>query len=180
MAESAGPSCSDDDEVAGLHRELSDQLRRLAWALLRDWPLADDAVQDAFLLLAAKWREVPPEQRRGWLVRTVQFSALNLRRSRQRQGRLEREHVVREQATQYSAGCRHVPGDEVELAEEIERIRTALLRLPSEQQAIVHLRLIENKTFSEIAQLQGLPLGTVLSRMRLAMEKLRSKLNERG
>lgn len=174
MAESAGPSYSDDDAVAELHREHAAQLRRLAWAMLRDWPLADDAVQEAFLLLATRCGEVPPPQRLGWLVRTVQFSALNLRRARQRQGRLER--VVREQVSEYSIERASVPAVEMELAEELERVRDALGKLPPEQQLVVQLRLIENKTFHEIAQLLSLPLGTVLSRMRLAMEKLRSKL----
>ena len=176
MAESAGPSTSDDDAVAELHRELSEQLRRLAWAMLRDWPLADDAVQDAFLLLATKSSEVPQEHRRGWLVRTVQFSALNLRRSRERQGRLERTYMVREAVSEYETNAGSAAACDLELAEELERVRGALVRLPAEQQLVVQLRLIDNKTFNEIAQLLSLPLGTVLSRMRLAMEKLRSKL----
>lgn len=177
MAESAGPSYSDDDAVADLHRELAEQLRRLAWAMLRDWQLADDAVQDAFLLLATKCGEVPPQQRHGWLVRTVQYSALNLRRSRQRHQRLTRElGQVREQTSEYQVtGARPSPCA-LELSEELQRVRQVLSQLPREQQSVVHMRLVENKTFNEIAQLQELPLGTVLSRMRLAMEKLRSKL----
>lgn len=174
MAESAGPSYSDDDAVADLHRELAEQLRRLAWAMLRDWQLADDAVQDAFLLLATKCGEVPPQHRHGWLVRTVQYSALNLRRSRQRHERLARE--VREQTSEYQAAGGRPSPCALELSEELQRVRQVLSQLPREQQSVVHMRLVENKTFNEIAQLQELPLGTVLSRMRLAMEKLRSKL----
>ena len=84
--------------------------------------------------------------------------------------------MVREPASGYVTGSGSSSGCDLELAEELERVRTALVRLPPEQQLVVQLRLIENKTFNEIAQLLGLPLGTVLSRMRLAMEKLRSKL----
>ena len=176
MAESALPSDSDDDALADLHRELSEQLKRLAWAMLRDWQLADDAVQEAFMLLAAKCNSVPPEQRRGWLVRTVQFSALNLRRSRQRQGRLERESVVREEISGYAIERSSSPERAAELADELEKVRKAVRELPVEQQLVVQMRLVENKTFNEIAASLGLPLGTVLSRMRLAVEKLRGKL----
>lgn len=195
MVESAGPSSSDDDAVADLHREHAAQMRRLAWAMLRDWSLADDAVQDAFLLLAMRCHDVPVEQRVGWLVRTVQFSALNLRRTRLRQQRLEKargadqsdqrlinppsysvSQSVREETDGYAVDPGPPPGRDIERVEELERMHAALLLLSAEQQWVVRQRLLEDKSFREIAEGLAVPLGTVLSRMRLAMEKLRNKL----
>lgn len=171
MAESAGPSISDDDAVGELHRELAPTLVRLARAMLRDEALAEDAVQEAFMLLAVKLHEVPADQRRGWLVRTVQYHALNLRRREQRQDRFQQS--LRERSEEYTIGSNH---DKLEQVEDLTRLRVALDQLPEAQQLVVRLRLMENKSFQQIAEQLSIPLGTVLSRMRLAVEKLRSRL----
>lgn len=173
MAESAGPSISDDDAVAALHRELAPTLVRLAKAMLRDEALAEDAVQEAFMLLGIKCQEVPVDQRRGWLVRTVQFHALNLRRREQRHDRFQQQLKEQREGYTFSASNH----DHLQQAEDVAQLRMALGQLPEAQQLIVRLRLAENKSFQQIADQLGIPLGTVLSRMRLAVEKLRSMLS---
>ena len=60
--------------------------------------------------------------------------------------------------------------------ETVEAVRQALDRLPIEQRKVVWARMYEDRSFAEIAQESGLPLGTVLTRMRLALEKLRRSL----
>ena len=165
---------SDDDGVSELHRELAGQVKGLAWAMLRDWDLADGAVQEAFLLLATKWREIPADQRRGWLVRTVQYCSLNLRRSKQRHDRL-----LREKASEYQSGeLKPEHTHSLELDQELMALRNALMRLPAEQRAVVRMRIDQELSFQQIADALGVSLGTVLSRMRLAMDKLRSRLHE--
>lgn len=172
LTRSGCPMDSDDDAVADLHRELAGQMRGLAWAMLRDWSLAEDAVQEAFLLLATKCREIPIDQRRGWLVRTVQYCSLNLRRGKHRQ-----ERRLREQASEYKPGQATLDhSSSLERDEELIALRDALTRLPVEQLAVVRMRLYEDLSFQQIADTLEISLGTVLSRMRLAMEKLRSKL----
>jgi RNA polymerase sigma-70 factor (ECF subfamily) len=57
--------------------------------------------------------------------------------------------------------------------ETIAAVRQALGELPGEQRQVVWARMYEDKTFLQIAQESDLPLGTVLTRMRLALEKLR-------
>ena len=57
-------------------------------------------------------------------------------------------------------------------------VRQALGDLPKEQRQIVHLSFFEEQSHSEIAAKLDLPIGTVKSRVRLAMEKLRAKLGE--
>lgn len=173
MAESAVPSLSDDDPVEQLHRELASTLVRLARAMLGDEALAEDAVQEAFMLLATKCQEIPADQRRGWLVRTVQFHALNLRRRQQRQSRVQEK--LRECKERYTIDS--VNHDPLVKAEDLERLRMGLGQLPGAQQLVVRLRLVENLSFQQIAEQLKLPLGTVLSRMRLAVEKLRSSLS---
>ena len=55
-------------------------------------------------------------------------------------------------------------------------VRKALGELPPEQSKVVWARMYEDKTFAQIAEESGLPLGTVLTRMRLALGKLRRTL----
>ena len=62
----------------------------------------------------------------------------------------------------------------IEQLEEQDRLRRAIDRLPAAQREVVIKRLAEDCSFAEIAAELGVPLGTVLSRMRLAIEKLRA------
>ena len=78
--------------------------------------------------------------------------------------------------------------DAVELADELrvdervslrlrdERVRSAVLALPAEQRQVLDLAFWSGLSQSEIAQRTGIPLGTVKSRVRLAMAKLRDGL----
>ena len=60
--------------------------------------------------------------------------------------------------------------------ETVKRVRRALEQLPSEQAEVVRRRMFHEQKFKDIAEELKLPLGTVLTRMRLALEKLRKGL----
>ncbi|RMF43640.1 MAG: RNA polymerase sigma factor [Planctomycetota bacterium] len=154
--------------------EMRPMLVRLAWAVCRDWTAADDAVQEACRVLTERGGEVPPGQLPGWLVRTVQLQAQNQRRKLSR-SRGESHAVLSEW---YPVAEEH-PVDPLVRREELQAVQAAMERLPEEQRQVVHLRIREGRTFAQIASELGIPLGTVLSRMRLAMEKLRRDLVER-
>jgi RNA polymerase sigma-70 factor, ECF subfamily len=64
--------------------------------------------------------------------------------------------------------------------ERAERVRHALENLSREQAQIVRLFYFEEKPHSEIARALGIPLGTVKSRVRLAVERLRAQLEDLG
>lgn len=66
------------------------------------------------------------------------------------------------------------PDDAAERASEAERIANALKTLTEEQRQVVRLSFFEDRPHSEIAERLKLPLGTVKSRLRLALIKLRS------
>ncbi len=63
-------------------------------------------------------------------------------------------------------------------AERRERVRSALDSLSSEQASIVKLSFFEERSHSEIAEALGIPLGTVKSRVRLALARLRAQLGD--
>lgn len=170
------------DEIELLHREMSAALERIAWAILRDWPLASDAVQDAFMLLTEKWPEIPLENRRGWLVRTVQLVSQNLRRKQARDQQLPAKlmrdglrHQV-EELDKVGDRAIHVSSSSPEEAR-LTKLAAAVAALPETQRRVVELRLQSEVTFADISKQLDIPLGTVLSRMRLALEKLRRLLD---
>jgi RNA polymerase sigma-70 factor, ECF subfamily len=70
------------------------------------------------------------------------------------------------------------PDDTLEWAERDDRIRVAMKELPSDQMTVVRLSFFEDKAHGDIAHILGIPLGTVKSRLRLAMAKLRERLDE--
>lgn len=70
------------------------------------------------------------------------------------------------------------PDDLYEVQEDAERIRDALQSLSAEQIEVVRLAYFHEQAHSEIAQGLKLPLGTVKSRIRAAMSKLRLKLDD--
>jgi RNA polymerase sigma factor (sigma-70 family) len=73
-----------------------------------------------------------------------------------------------------------MPDDSVDAAQRDRMVRIALDRLPAEQLELVRLAFFDGMSHSEIADLTGLPLGTVKSRLRLAFSRLRRALDEEG
>lgn len=69
------------------------------------------------------------------------------------------------------------PDDAAHAREREARVREALAHLPEEQVMLLRLAFFDGLSHSEIAEREGLPLGTVKSRLRLAFDKLRGGLS---
>ena len=70
------------------------------------------------------------------------------------------------------------PDDALASSQREARVRAALSALSDEQMRVVELSFYQEKAHGEIAQILGIPLGTVKSRLRLAMARLRNLLGE--
>ena len=70
------------------------------------------------------------------------------------------------------------PDDALSTTEREQRLRVALTTLPREQAEVVQMSFFQDKAHAEISDHLGLPLGTVKSRLRLAMVRLRAQLEE--
>jgi RNA polymerase sigma-70 factor (ECF subfamily) len=70
------------------------------------------------------------------------------------------------------------PADAAVAQSEYAKIRAAMENLPEEQKLVVELSYFKGLTQTEIATKTGQPLGTVKTRMRLALKKLRTALDE--
>lgn len=70
------------------------------------------------------------------------------------------------------------PGEQTLTLEREQRVRAALAELPGEQADVIRLSFFEDRPHAEIANALDIPLGTVKSRIRLAMNRLRSLVGE--
>jgi RNA polymerase sigma-70 factor (ECF subfamily) len=145
-------------------------LMRVAVGVLRDRGLAEDAVQQAWLRFAELGAEGWPENPVGWLVRVVSNEALQIRRRRVTEQRILPDAARRLEPVRIDPETLAISADEV------ERLAQATGKLPVEQFLVVRMRTVDGLKFREIADQLGLPLGTVLTRMRLALERLRQEL----
>jgi RNA polymerase sigma-70 factor (ECF subfamily) len=164
------PSCTWEDQFTEVVNTRLPRLQRLARRILRSEDLADDAVQEALLSL---WKEgrMPPNPE-GWLVNAVVLRSLHLNRSRRRR----RDYEER-------AGARrpeHDPcGDPSRLQEAREfahTIEAALKGLPEHLRTVFVLREAEQRDYESIAEVLGVPVGTVRSRLHRAREALKDGL----
>ena len=72
------------------------------------------------------------------------------------------------------------PGEQMLVLEREERVRNALAQLPADQAKAIRLSFFEDRPHAEIAEALGIPLGTVKSRIRLAMNRLRALVGDPG
>jgi RNA polymerase sigma-70 factor (ECF subfamily) len=156
--------------------ELYDRFGRVAWGIafrvLRDRALAEDAVQDAFL---GAWRSAArfaPERGsvRTWLLTLVHRRAVDLVR------REERRRVEPESDQQGAA--EGGADDDALLRLERERVQAALARLPDRERETLELAYYGGFTQSELAERLGTPIGTIKSRMFSGLAHLRELLTD--
>jgi RNA polymerase sigma-70 factor, ECF subfamily len=100
----------------------------------------------------------------------------NLRIDRLRRERRAKLFELYEAAAPAEAPER--PDGALDTAQDEARVRTALRELPEDQVRVVQLSFFEGRAHGDIAKLLDLPLGTVKSRLRLAMSRLRNLLGE--
>ena len=149
----------------------------LAHRILGDPASAEDVVQEAFLSIWRGATTYRPERGgvRSWLCRVVHNRSIDRLRGRSFRPRHE---LPLEKASEEPS----VSDTWESVAAELERdhIRAALAALPLEQRQTIELAYYGGYSQSEISDLMHVPLGTVKGRTRMALQKLRSALEERG
>ena len=165
----------DDAALAELYDRYGRLAFGLAYRVVGERGGAEDVVQEAFLSVwrhAARYR---PERggARSWLLAIVHNAAIDRRR-----GRFKRELSDVELDSVAFALETDAEDTFVVVAAGIraEQVREALTALPLEQRQAIELAYFGGLTHQEIAERTGTPLGTVKSRMRLGLLKLRTLL----
>lgn len=159
--------------VAALYVDHGDELRVLLAGVLRNADLVSEALQATFTRALETGHSAQKETRKGWLFRVAVNEALALKRKQKRDSDSTRR-IAAETGTEESL----LPSPDGVMArlETVEQVRRSLDSLPEEQRRIVRMRIYEGQTFAEIARTLNLPLGTVLTRMRLALRRLADTL----
>jgi RNA polymerase sigma factor (sigma-70 family) len=145
--------------------ELIPRLRRYARALVGDRATADDLVQDT---LERAWAKIHLYRRgtdlRAWLFTVMHNVHVNRVRAARPTDMLEDEMPELAQRAPQGDGL---------LVRDLDR---AIARLPAEQSAVLLLVTLEEMSYEEAARALGIPIGTVMSRLSRAREKLRGMM----
>lgn len=145
--------------------DLIPRLRRYARALVNDHASADDLVQDT---LERAWAKLHLYRRgtdlRAWLFTVMHNVHVNKVRSARATDPLDDE--MPELAQRAAQG-------ESLIVRDLDR---AIARLPEEQRAVLLLVTLEEMSYDQVSRALGIPIGTVMSRLSRAREKLRAMM----
>jgi|DewCreStandDraft_3_1066083.scaffolds.fasta_scaffold04473_3 RNA polymerase sigma-70 factor (ECF subfamily) len=168
-----GLRACDPAALEALYDRYARQAFGLAYRVLGDGAAAEDAVQEAFLALWQQSARLDASRGRlGALLMTIVYRrAIDMVRARRGQTTLD-ESVSPAAMLQDEEAA---PFDF-----DKEMVRRALMSLPEEQRRAIEMCFFEGFTHVEAAARLGIPLGTLKSRLRLALEKLRQALRGQG
>ena len=168
-----GIRSGDPDALEEFYDRTSKQAFGLAYRILRNGASAEDAVQEAYLMVWRQGSKLDPTRGslKSLLMTVVHRRAIDTLRSERGQ-----RAAVASQDLDYLVGTSPDPAEGVALTMDREEVRTALGSLPADQRSPVELAFFKGLTHVEISEKLGVPLGTVKSRLRLAMDKLRIAL----
>ena len=158
----------DGQAFESLFRLFEREVYRWILRIVRDPSAAEDALVDAFWRAhRARARFDPSRSFGAWMRRIATNSALA-------QIAVARRQLLSYQDNEPSRPVAAAP-------EEIrESVQTALVRLPPKLRAVAVLALLEEHTHAEIAEMLGVPIGTVKSRVFRATRALRKELERLG
>jgi RNA polymerase sigma-70 factor (ECF subfamily) len=160
----------DEQALAALYDRMAPLAYGLALRMSNDPVLAQDAVQEAFLRV---WRRAsgfdPARGRaRAWLLRIVRNATIDQLRSRDALGRSELR-ALEEPGNEPPPG----PDEQAMRSQRAGALRGALAQLSDDQRRVIEIAYFQGLSHSEIAERENLPLGTVKTRIRDGVIRLR-------
>ncbi len=169
------------------YRELVRRYERplfsLLYRMVRDRELAEDLAQETFVKALNAIESYRPEYKfSSWIFKIANNAAIDHLRRRELdtlslEGSPHAETPEAIEATALQIGDRQEsPLDEVEARELGGEIETAIAKLRPEYRSCILLRHVEGRAYEEIAEILGLPLGTVKTYIHRARNELRREL----
>jgi RNA polymerase sigma factor (sigma-70 family) len=165
----AGLGSGNPDAAAAFVRRFQSRVYGLALTMLHDRDLAEEVAQESFV---RAWRHAATSDTRGgrvpsWLLTIARNLAIDRARMRP---------VIPVDPEVIASELDLAQHDTVPDVAERERLREALAALPGDQRRALVLATYAGKTAREISELDRVPVGTVKTRIRTAMLKLRDTL----
>ena len=169
---------SQEQALAQLYDRYHRLIFSLALAIVNDQATAEEITLDVFMRVWQKAGTYRADQAKvsTWLTHIARHHAIDV--LRRRAARVDQFAVHWEDARSNSESSEPDPQETVELSLRRERIHAALAQLPPEQKEALYLAYFGGYSQSQIADVLKQPLGTIKTRLRLAMQKLREFLHE--
>jgi RNA polymerase sigma-70 factor (ECF subfamily) len=161
--------------------QLYDRYNRLVFSLaltiVNDRATAEEITLDVFMRIWQKAGTYRAEQAKvsTWLTHIARHHAIDVLR---RRAVRSDQYAVQWEDAIYAKSPQQDPQDSAELSMRRERVHAALAQLPPDQKQAIQLAYFGGLTQSQIAETLKQPLGTIKTRMRLAMQKLQGFLRE--
>ncbi|MDV6034356.1 MAG: sigma-70 family RNA polymerase sigma factor [Phycisphaera sp. RhM] len=153
-------------------REAEAGLRRFLAGKLPQAADVEDCLQTVMVAMLSNESQIPHAARRAWLYRVAANEAARWWRNKSTTDRVLEKHA------HASFRIDTEPRSDLETQETLRHVHQAIEKLPEHTQQVIRLRLAEGMTFQAIADRLDQPLGTVLTRMRRAMQQLRNELDD--
>jgi len=148
-------------------------MRRYARSLTGDVWAADDLVQDTLERACSKWRLwLAGTDLRAWLFTVMHNIFISDVRSVQRRSGAHPAVPLEDAAHELQA-----PPSTADLQMDLQR---CLLQLPPDQRAVLLLVTMEDLGYAEVAKITGVPVGTVMSRLSRARERMRELMTQQS
>ena len=171
-------SLLDKDALEALYSRYISRVYSLAMFMLWQEALAEEATQEVFLNIWLKASSFNADrgQPRSWIMSVAHHKIVDFIRSRRRT-------LTMSDPADYET-LDLLPANQVSTEEEVERnlererILKAMTVLPEAQREVIMLAYFEGYSQSEMAEKLAQPLGTIKTRVRLAMQKLRTTLEQ--
>ncbi len=170
----------DKDALEALYVRYSTSVYSLSMYMLRNEALAEEVTQEIFLNVWLKASSFKPDrgEPRSWLMSVAHHKVVDLIRSRRR------STTMSDPADYETLDL--LPSKLISTEEQVEqsldrqRIMAAMATLPEAQREVILMAYFQGYSQSAMAEKLGQPLGTIKTRVRLAMQKLRAVLEKDG
>lgn len=171
--QTASPECSLGDALVRAFNEARGELVGTLVYLLGSQDDAHDAAQETFMKC---WRNLDDlgqvQNLRAFIFRVAMNTATDIRRSA-----WKRKAKPMGEEEMYAAPTSSAT-EALEHQEQVHRLRRAIRTLRQEEQEIFLLRQNGEMTYEQIAEMRSIPVGTVKTQMRTALQKLRKILED--
>lgn len=169
---------SHEQALAQLYDRYHRLIFSLALGIVNDRDTAEEITLDVFMRVWQKADTYRADQAKvsTWLTHIARHHAIDI--LRRRAVRLDQSAIHWEDIFSHVESSQPDPQESAELSLRRERIHAALAQLPADQKQALMLAYFGGYTQSQIAELLAQPLGTIKTRLRLAMQKVREFLRD--
>jgi RNA polymerase sigma-70 factor, ECF subfamily len=169
----------DESALSALYDLWSSRVHTLAFWILKDADEAEDVVEETFWQIWRTAHRYQGQRSAGstWIMMIARSRALDRLRARKRRADWTAAPATVSALQDQSSDSPPEPASRLDSEDQQAQLVSALAALPSEQRSALEMAYFEGLSHGEIAERTAQPLGTVKTRIRLAMQKLRQGLH---